>query len=85
MTATSGVCSELARNLLDNAIRHAREKVSISSRRSGRLCEIVVDDDGDGIPQQDRERIFERFYRRAHDGTGTGLGLCDRALDRARA
>ncbi len=66
---------ELARNLLDNAIRHAREKVSISSRRGGRLCEIVVDDDGDGIPPEDRERIFERFYRRTDDGTGTGLGL----------
>lgn len=66
---------ELARNLLDNAIRHARGKVSISSRRSGRLCEIVVDDDGDGIPAQERERIFERFYRRANDGSGTGLGL----------
>jgi signal transduction histidine kinase len=66
---------ELARNLLDNAIRHARGRVAIVSRRNGRLCEIVVDDDGDGIPLQERERIFERFYRRANDGTGTGLGL----------
>ena len=66
---------ELARNLLDNAIRHARANVSIASRRSGRLCEIVVDDDGDGIPSQERERIFERFYRRSNDGAGTGLGL----------
>lgn len=66
---------ELARNLLDNAIRHAHGGVSIASRRNGRLCEIVVDDDGDGIPPQERERVFERFYRRANDGTGTGLGL----------
>jgi signal transduction histidine kinase len=66
---------ELARNLLDNAIRHARENVAIASRRSGRLCEIVVEDDGDGIPPQERERIFERFYRRSNDGSGTGLGL----------
>ena len=66
---------ELARNLLDNAIRHARGNVVIGSRRNGRLCEIVVEDDGDGIPAQDRERIFERFYRRADNGTGTGLGL----------
>ena len=66
---------ELARNLLENAIRHARKTVSIGSRRSGRLCEIVVDDDGDGVPPEERERIFQRFYRRANDGTGTGLGL----------
>jgi signal transduction histidine kinase len=66
---------ELARNLLDNAIRHARCSVSIASRRNGRLCEIVVDDDGDGVPHHERERIFERFYRGANDGSGTGLGL----------
>jgi signal transduction histidine kinase len=66
---------ELARNLLDNAVRHARNFVSIASRRNGRLCEIVVEDDGDGIPPQERERVFERFYRRRNDGTGTGLGL----------
>ncbi len=62
-------------NLLDNAIRHAHHAVRISSRRTGRLCEIVVEDDGDGIPPSERERVFERFYRRANDGSGTGLGL----------
>ncbi len=66
---------ELARNLLDNAVRHARANVSIASRKNGRLCEIVVDDDGDGIPPDERQRIFERFYRRTNDGSGTGLGL----------
>jgi signal transduction histidine kinase len=66
---------ELARNLLDNAIRHARENVTIASRPNGRFCEIIVDDDGEGIPTAERERIFERFYRRANDASGTGLGL----------
>jgi signal transduction histidine kinase len=66
---------ELARNLLENAVRHARTSVRIASRRDGKLCEIVVEDDGDGVPAQDRERIFERFYRGANDGAGTGLGL----------
>jgi signal transduction histidine kinase len=66
---------ELARNLLENAIRHAHHTVSIASRRNGRACEIVVDDDGDGVPLDERDRIFERFYRHANDGTGTGLGL----------
>ena len=66
---------ELSVNLLDNAIRHAHQSVRISSRRAGRLCEIVVEDDGDGIPASERERVFERFYRRCNDGSGTGLGL----------
>ncbi len=66
---------ELARNLLDNAIRHARGSVTIASRRNGRVCEIVVDDDGEGIPLDERERVFARFYRHTDDGSGTGLGL----------
>lgn len=66
---------ELTRNLLENAIAHARGNVSVASRRNGRQCEIVVDDDGGGIPPNDRERVFERFYRRTGEGTGAGLGL----------
>jgi signal transduction histidine kinase len=66
---------ELTRNLLENAIRHARENVRVTSRNDGRTCEIVVEDDGEGIPQADRERVFERFYRRSEDGRGAGLGL----------
>lgn len=66
---------ELARNLLENAVRHARTSVTITSQRNGRCCEIVVEDDGAGIPPADRERIFERFYRGSDDGAGTGLGL----------
>jgi signal transduction histidine kinase len=66
---------ELSRNLLDNAIREGRHAVSIASRRDGRQCEIVVEDDGDGIPASERDRVFERFYRRASDASGSGLGL----------
>ncbi len=66
---------ELTRNLLENAVRHARAVVRIASLRNGRTCDIVVDDDGEGIPLEDRERVFERFYRRSSDGPGTGLGL----------
>jgi signal transduction histidine kinase len=66
---------EMTRNLLDNAIRHARASVRVASRRQGRICEIVVEDDGAGIPQEERQRVFERFYRRASDGSGGGLGL----------
>jgi signal transduction histidine kinase len=66
---------ELARNLLENALRHAHRAVAIASRRNGRYCEIVVEDDGDGVAPALRERIFERFYRQTQDETGTGLGL----------
>ena len=66
---------ELARNLLDNAVRYARTRVRIASERNGRSCAIVVEDDGEGVAPPDRERIFERFYRRSQDNSGTGLGL----------
>jgi signal transduction histidine kinase len=68
-------------NLLDNAGRHARTTVRIAvHQRDGRV-RLLVDDDGPGIPEEDRERVFERFTRldahRARDGAtgGAGLGL----------
>ncbi|MFF3441453.1 sensor histidine kinase [Streptosporangium sp. NPDC002721] len=66
-------------NLLDNAERHAREAVVIEVRAVGGSAEVIVDDDGEGIAEADRGRIFERFARldaaRSRDRGGTGLGL----------
>jgi signal transduction histidine kinase len=67
------------RNLGDNAARHAGARVAFSiAERDGMVC-LRVDDDGPGIPEADRERVFERFVRlddaRARDGGGSGLGL----------
>jgi len=78
----AGSRSQLERalaNLVDNAERHAADQVRIGvSARDGR-AEVWVDDDGTGIPPDDRERVFERFTRldgsRARDQGGTGLGL----------
>lgn len=70
----------LVSNLVDNAVRHARTRVDIEIdvARDGTL-ELRVRDDGDGIPADARERVFERFFRvdaaRASDAGGAGLGL----------
>ena len=70
---------QLLRNLTDNAARHARSRVAISlSQHDGRAV-LVVDDDGHGIPEAEREGVFDRFVRlddaRDRDAGGSGLGL----------
>jgi signal transduction histidine kinase len=67
-------------NLLDNACRHARAEVQLSVARDNGFVRLRVDDDGPGIPAEDRDRVFERFTRldpsRAHAEQGSaGLGL----------
>ena len=66
-------------NLLSNARRHARSEVALSLQEYGDQVVLTVDDDGDGIPAEDRERVFERFVRldeaRGRDAGGSGLGL----------
>lgn len=67
------------RNLGDNAARHADATVAFALRDNDGAIELTVDDDGPGVPPDDRERIFGRFVRlddaRARDDGGTGLGL----------
>jgi signal transduction histidine kinase len=67
------------RNLGDNASRHARERLALSVAERDATVVLAVDDDGPGIPEADRERVFERFVRldgaRARDDGGSGLGL----------
>lgn len=68
----------LVGNLLDNAIRYTPEggKVDVSLDKDGSNLVLSVKDTGSGIPTEDRERIFERFYRIAGNGVqGSGLGL----------
>ncbi len=66
-------------NLLTNATRHAREQVVVSVYEEGGHSFVRVDDDGSGIPEADRDRVFERFVRldeaRNRDSGGSGLGL----------
>lgn len=68
---------QMVSNLIDNAIRHATRggTVGVSLRASGREATIRVSDNGRGIPESQRERIFERFARHQPDYSGAGLGL----------
>lgn len=69
--------SHIIANLVDNAVRHARSCISVTAHVAGDMITLSVSDDGPGIPESLRERVFERFVRfeggdRAH---GSGLGL----------
>jgi two-component system sensor histidine kinase TctE len=67
---------ELATNLVDNASRYGAKNVTVSTRRAGASSVLEVADDGPGIPEAERGRIFERFYRLDNESTeGSGLGL----------
>ncbi|MET7337298.1 ATP-binding protein, partial [Nonomuraea sp. NPDC005650] len=77
--AVPGQIARVLTNLLDNGQRHATSQVRVRLRRSATHAELAVNDDGDGVPPADRERIFQRFVRldaaRSRDRGGTGLGL----------
>ncbi len=71
------------RNLVDNAVAYSPDgtRVSVGVKRAGGLVEIAVTDHGVGIPAEEQQRVFERFYRidparsRATGGTGLGLSI----------
>ncbi|MGI8622198.1 MAG: sensor histidine kinase, partial [Solirubrobacteraceae bacterium] len=67
------------RNLLRNALAHADAKVVLAAEVSGAWLRFTVDDDGPGIPESERHRVFDRFHRldpgRARADGGAGLGL----------
>ena len=68
---------ELLANLIDNALRYAPAgTVTVGVSRHGAEAVLSVEDDGPGIPAEERSRVFERFYRvRGTPGDGAGLGL----------
>jgi hypothetical protein len=74
-------------NLLRNATRYCEKRIQVGVLVSDDGCEIWVDDDGIGIPDDERERVFEPFYRldrsrdRATGGFGLGLAISRRAIE----
>ncbi len=78
--ADSRRLEQMVTNLIDNGIKFSRQNGTVTiSHESGTRDRILVTDDGDGIPAQHLERLFERFYRvdraRSREMGGTGLGL----------
>jgi two-component system sensor histidine kinase TctE len=73
------VAGEILANLVDNAIRYNQPEgtVCISIHEHGSSVMVSVDDDGPGVPEPERNHIFERFYRLPRDQVqpGSGLGL----------
>ncbi|MGJ9412236.1 sensor histidine kinase [Aeromicrobium sp. CF4.19] len=78
-TGDGPALARMLRNLVDNAVRHARGRVHLELVAEGDEALLAVEDDGTGVPEVDRERVFERFVRldaaRARDDGGSGLGL----------
>lgn len=79
--SNKGLLVELLDNLIQNAIRYNIQngRVNISVNNKNNQVELIVEDTGIGIPKQDQDRVFERFYRvdksRSRETGGTGLGL----------
>ena len=86
--ADSDRIEQVVINLLDNAIKFTPDggKISLESGTKDGIAEITVRDNGCGIAQEDREKVFDRFFTadRAHTagkGTGLGLSICKRILE----
>ena len=86
--ADSDRIEQVVTNLLDNAIKFTPEggKITLSSAVRGKAAEITVWDSGPAIPEEDREKVFDRFFTvdRAHTsgkGTGLGLSICKRIME----
>ncbi|MDH1147278.1 ATP-binding protein, partial [Pseudomonas mosselii] len=66
--------NELLSNLVDNALAHTPPGGDVVLRVLAPAV-LEVEDDGPGIPEDERERVFERFYRRSAQGSGLGLAI----------
>ena len=86
--AVRTLLEEVVYNICDNAIKYNRNdgNVSIFLTQNAQEAQIVIKDTGIGIPREDQDRVFERFYRvdKSHSkeigGTGLGLSIVKHAV-----
>ena len=73
------LCKRAVLNLVTNAVRYAKSQVVVRCQRAGAWVQVVVDDDGPGIPAEARAQVLQPFFRvdasRTADSGGFGLGL----------
>ena len=90
--ADPALMEEVLTNLIDNAIKYSPEggKITITGRSSGEEIRVTIADQGIGIPEEDMERIFERFQRtdrrvvKKVKGVGLGLYICKAIIEAHR-
>jgi signal transduction histidine kinase len=66
---------QLVNNLLINALRHARTRITVEVGAEPRAIVVAIEDDGEGVAPEDRERVFDRFFKAQLNSPGSGLGL----------
>ena len=78
-------------NIIQNALRYARSQVKVSLTKNNKFFQIIIEDDGKGIPHEDRKNIFDAFSRidtsrdRASGGFGLGLAIAERIIKNTTA
>ncbi len=75
LSADARLLRRMVRNLLENAERHGKPPIRVELRRDGDTAVLCVIDAGAGIPEAERERVFEPFFQLGGERKGTGLGL----------
>lgn len=70
-------CAEAISNILKNCMEHTPEggEIKISAAETALYTEIIITDSGDGIPESELSRVFERFHRAEFNKSGYGIGL----------
>lgn len=62
-------------NILDNAVNHASGRIDVTLEVEPATVRVAIEDDGNGVPEDQREAIFDKFERLDSSAAGTGLGL----------